>query len=123
MAQAIRSPTIAQKRAGRGIGALTSKLSRTEPTSGMAFSPLRKDCSRRLRLILAFLSWATVIALWVFVTKQELLPPLSFPQPLKVVIAFGLLWTDYDLLGNVIQSWWRIAQAFVLSSLIAIPLG
>ena len=33
------------------------------------------------------------------------------------------LWTEYDLLGNVIQSWWRIAQAFFWCAVIAIPLG
>jgi NitT/TauT family transport system permease protein len=33
------------------------------------------------------------------------------------------LWTEYDLLGNVFQSWWRIAQAFFWSALVAIPLG
>jgi NitT/TauT family transport system permease protein len=37
--------------------------------------------------------------------------------------AFGRLWTEYDLLGNVMQSWWRIAQAFVWCAVIAIPLG
>jgi NitT/TauT family transport system permease protein len=40
-----------------------------------------------------------------------------------VVQAFFRLWTDYDLPGNVFQSWWRIAQAFLWSAVIAIPLG
>jgi NitT/TauT family transport system permease protein len=34
-----------------------------------------------------------------------------------------MLWTDYDLLGNVFMSWWRIAQAFLWCAVIAIPLG
>jgi NitT/TauT family transport system permease protein len=34
-----------------------------------------------------------------------------------------MLWTDYDLLGNVFMSWWRIAQAFFWCAVIAIPLG
>jgi NitT/TauT family transport system permease protein len=33
------------------------------------------------------------------------------------------LWTEYDLLGNVLQSWWRIFQAFCWSAIVAIPLG
>ena len=40
-----------------------------------------------------------------------------------VVAAFARLWTEYDLLGNVFMSWWRIAQAFLWSAAIAIPLG
>ena len=40
-----------------------------------------------------------------------------------MVKAFARLWTEYDLLGNVFQSWWRIAQAFFWSRCVAIPLG
>src|SRR5256712_12070774 len=35
----------------------------------------------------------------------------------------GTLWTEYDLLGNVAMSWWRIAQAFFWCAAIAIPRG
>jgi NitT/TauT family transport system permease protein len=34
-----------------------------------------------------------------------------------------MLWSDYDLLGNVFMSWWRIAQAFLWCAVVAIPLG
>jgi NitT/TauT family transport system permease protein len=88
-----------------------------------AFLPLRSDCTKTTRIVLGLLSWVTVIALWFVVTELKLLPPLSFPQPLKVLVALGRLWKDYDLFGNVVQSWWRIAQAFLLSALVAIPLG
>lgn len=76
-----------------------------------------------MRLSLGVLSWVAVIALWFVVTSFKILPPLSFPEPLKVVKALARLWDEYDLLGNVVQSWWRIAQAFILSAVIAIPLG
>jgi NitT/TauT family transport system permease protein len=84
---------------------------------------IRKEVSPRLRLALGFLSWALVIAAWVALTHWEVLPPFSMPRPSGVVRAFGRLWVDYDLLGNVFQSWWRIAQAFTWCTLIAIPLG
>jgi NitT/TauT family transport system permease protein len=51
------------------------------------------------------------------------LPPFSLPKPMGVVRAFARLWTEYDLLGNVFQSWWRIAQAFFWCAVVAIPLG
>jgi NitT/TauT family transport system permease protein len=56
-------------------------------------------------------------------THWEILPPFSLPKPLGVIRAFGKLWTEYDLLGNVFKSWWRIAQAFFWCAVIAIPLG
>jgi ABC-type nitrate/sulfonate/bicarbonate transport system permease component len=64
-----------------------------------------------------------LIVLWYIVTEFQLLPPLSFPKPWSVMVAFVRLWKEYDLFGNVVQSWWRIAQAFVLSAVVAIPLG
>jgi NitT/TauT family transport system permease protein len=56
-------------------------------------------------------------------THWEILPPFSLPHPAGVIRAIVRLWTEYDLLGNVFQSWWRIAQAFFWCAVIAIPLG
>ena len=84
---------------------------------------IRKEISPRARLALAFLSWGIVVLVWFGLTQWEILPPFSLPKPMGVVRAFGKLWTDYDLLGNVMESWWRIAQAFFWCAIIAIPLG
>jgi NitT/TauT family transport system permease protein len=64
-----------------------------------------------------------VVGLWFGVTKSGLLPPMTLPDPSGVITAMARLWTEYNLLGNVFQSWWRIAQAFFWSALVAIPLG
>jgi NitT/TauT family transport system permease protein len=84
---------------------------------------IRKEISPRARLALAFLSWSIVVLVWFGLTHWEILPPFSLPKPIGVIRAFGKLWTEYNLLGNVMESWWRIAQAFFWSALIAIPLG
>ncbi len=91
---------------------------------------IRRDTSRPTRVILALVGWTLVVVLWYLATRwkvgnppHSLLPPFSVPDPWKVVVAFGSLWTDNDLLANVIQSWWRIAQAFILAAVVAIPLG
>jgi NitT/TauT family transport system permease protein len=91
----------------------------------VSFHPLeiRKDVSRKTRILLAFLSWGLIVLLWFMLTKWGNLPPFSLPRPMGVVAAFARLWTEYDLLGNVFMSWWRIAQAFLWSAAIAIPLG
>jgi NitT/TauT family transport system permease protein len=84
---------------------------------------IRKEVSPRVRWTLAFVSWGFLIALWIVLTQWEILPPFSLPKPIGVIRAFGKLWTEYDLLGNVFQSWWRIAQAFLWCAVVAIPLG
>ena len=76
-----------------------------------------------LRPVLALVAWLVVIAAWIAVTESKLLPVMALPKPWGVLQALGRLWTDYDLLGNVAQSWWRIAQAFFWSAVVAIPLG
>ncbi|MEK7406013.1 MAG: ABC transporter permease [Acidobacteriota bacterium] len=84
---------------------------------------IRKDISRHARLALAVLAWALVVTVWFGLTWWDILPPFSLPRPVAVVQAFARLWTEYDLLGNVFMSWWRIAQAFLWSAAVAIPLG
>lgn len=87
------------------------------------FLAIRKGTSRRMRLALAGLGWAVVVGAWFGVTYWQLLPPFSLPEPVGVVRAIGLLWSEYDLLGNVFHSWWRIAQAFFWCVVLAVPLG
>jgi len=84
---------------------------------------IRKEVTPRVRWTLAFVSWGSLIMLWIVLTQWEILPPFSLPKPMGVIRAFARLWSEYDLLGNVFQSWWRIAQAFLWCAIIAIPLG
>ncbi len=84
---------------------------------------IRKEISPRTRWALAFLSWGVIIAAWFALTQWEILPPFSLPHPAGVLRAIGRLGREYNLLGNVFESWWRIAQAFFWCAVIAIPLG
>ncbi len=87
------------------------------------FLGIRRPSSRRSRLLFSIGSWGVLLAVWFLLTHWDLLPPFSLPKPAGVVRAFAMLWTEYDLLGNVFQSWWRIFQAFAWCAIIAIPLG
>jgi NitT/TauT family transport system permease protein len=84
---------------------------------------IRKEVSPHARIAMAFFSWGVLLLAWIALTHWEILPPFSLPKPIGVVQAFGKLWTEYDLLGNVFKSWWRIAQAFLWCTVLAIPLG
>jgi NitT/TauT family transport system permease protein len=84
---------------------------------------IRRDVSKKTRILLAVLSWSSLVLVWFLLTQWDILPPFSVPEPAGVVQAFIRLCTEYDLLGNVFMSWWRIGQAFLWSAAIAIPLG
>ena len=84
---------------------------------------IRREVSQQTRVLLAVAAWTLVVLAWFAVTEADILPPFSLPKPVHVAQAFGRLWTEYDLLGNVFQSWWRIGQAFLWSAIVAIPLG
>lgn len=84
---------------------------------------IRRDISPRARVALAFVSWGAVVVAWFALSHSGLLPPFTLPPPAGVVKAMGRLWSEYNLLGNVFMSWWRIGQAFLWCVAIAIPLG
>jgi NitT/TauT family transport system permease protein len=83
---------------------------------------IRREVPRRMRWVFALISWSVVVLIWIALTYWSKLH-FSLPKPVGVIQAFGKLWTEYDLLGNVFMSWWRIAQAFFWSAVIAIPVG
>ncbi len=84
---------------------------------------IRKEVEPRVRIALGLATWIFIVAAWFGLTHWDILPPFTLPKPDGVLHALVRLWREYDLLGNVLQSWWRIAQAFFWCALIAIPLG
>ena len=86
-------------------------------------STIRRPIARQWQLGLGVAAWTLVVLVWFVLTRGDLLPPLALPDPAGVVTAMARLWVEYDLLGNVFKSWWRIAQAFAWCAAVAIPLG
>jgi NitT/TauT family transport system permease protein len=84
---------------------------------------IREPIPRTTQIALGAGAWTLVIATWFALTHSHVLPAFALPDPIGVVKSFFALWTEYNLLGNVFTSWWRIAQAFTWSAVIAIPLG
>jgi len=83
----------------------------------------RRKLSLFARAGLGVVAWILLLGFWYISAVLEWLPPISLPHPVDVVKAFFRLWTENDLVTNVAVSWWRIAQAFFWSAIIAIPLG
>src|SRR3984893_10983254 len=84
---------------------------------------IRKDVPPWVRWAAPFITWGVIVLLWILLPYWEGPHFSLLPTPLGVIRSFKLLWTEYDLLGNVFMSWWRIAQAFFWSAGVAIPLG
>jgi NitT/TauT family transport system permease protein len=84
---------------------------------------IRQPVERSTRVLLGVAAWCLVLGSWYALSHSGMLPPFALPDPGGVAKAFVALWTEYDLPGNVFMSWWRIAQAFVCSAVVAIPLG
>src|ERR1700729_130140 len=84
---------------------------------------IREEPAPWIRWAAPIITWGTIILLWILVPYWQGPHVSLFPRPLGVIRSFKLLWTEYDLLGNVFMSWWRIAQAFFWCAVVAIPLG
>ncbi len=84
---------------------------------------IRKDVPPWVRWAAPFITWGVIVLLWILLPYWEGPHFSLLPTPLGVIRSFRMLWTEYDLLGNVFMSWWRIAQAFLWCAVVAIPLG
>lgn len=84
---------------------------------------IRRDVSQTTRIVFIFVSWGLVLGVWAALTHWQVVSPMSLPKPTGVAKAMGSLFSEYNLLGNVAMSWWRIAQAFFWCVAVAIPLG
>ncbi|MBI2876802.1 MAG: ABC transporter permease subunit [Candidatus Tectomicrobia bacterium] len=89
----------------------------------MARWTIRGEIPRGLALGLNIAVWMVLLALWMGIVWLRLLPPMSLPHPLDVARAFVSLARDYNLIGNIAVSWWRIFQAFTIAAVVAIPMG
>jgi len=64
-----------------------------------------------------------VLAAWFAFTSSGLINPIFLPSPLKTLESFGELLTFGFVRENLIPSVLRVAGAFLLSVVIAVPLG
>ena len=55
--------------------------------------------------------------------RRPIIPASILPSPMQVVAALGYLHREQALVRSAVVSFWRITAAFLLSALVAIPLG
>lgn len=77
----------------------------------------------RTETALAFLAFAGLIGLWQLIAAFELMPARFMPGPLAVLEALGRMLFQNDFLSDIGISIARVWVAFLLSVIMAVPLG
>lgn len=72
---------------------------------------------------LAVFSIVFPLAIWFLITKYSTIEPVFLPSPGDVVAAIGNLWSKGYLIADIKISFLRVSLGFLLSVIVAIPLG
>jgi NitT/TauT family transport system permease protein len=84
--------------------------------------PLKPIAPAR-RTVLGIAFFVVLIAIWAGATFGGLIRPLFLADPLRTLEAGWELFTEYDFIGDVGVTVWRVLGGFVLAALVAVPLG
>jgi len=88
-----------------------------------AFWRIAEDISRPLSWTLFAISLVLPIVLWFLISTYAGVEPIFLPSPMGVIEALGNLWKKGYLSQDIISSFTRVTLGFLLSAIVAIPLG
>jgi len=95
----------------------------TTPPPRAAIWTVRGPLDRRLYTAIALASFLTGLAAWWVVTAAGLVEPLFLPGPVAVARRFWVWLVDGDLIDDTAISVFRVLAGFLISVVIALPLG
>jgi len=72
---------------------------------------------------IAGLVFAGLAILWTLVTEGGLIRALFLPSPLQVLARLGELWDSGQLMTDMGVSIYRITFGFIVSTVVAMPIG
>jgi NitT/TauT family transport system permease protein len=84
---------------------------------------LRMPLAQGPAFVLGFVAPVVVLGVWCGATYGGFAPPDFLPSPTEVLRGTLQLFLEHDLWGAILVSTRRIAIAFALASLVALPLG
>ncbi|MEJ2654249.1 MAG: ABC transporter permease [Acidihalobacter sp.] len=87
------------------------------------FWAIRGELSRRDYLLIAFGSFMLAMLGWWGLSVSGLVPRLFLPTPLDIAERLGHWYADGNLLADTQISVFRVTAGFLLSALMAVPLG
>jgi len=83
----------------------------------------RKSLPQRTRIALGVFGFILFLAAWQLTATSGVIRPEFLPTPLAVAKAFVRLFVDRDFASDIAISVGRVWFAFLLSVVIAVPLG
>ncbi|HXC02092.1 MAG TPA: ABC transporter permease [Opitutaceae bacterium] len=89
----------------------------------MAWFELRRDIPSWIYKTLAAVSFATVLAAWAWLSHQDFINPIFLPTPERVWDSVQSLLSDHYLWSDIRISLLRVTAGFLLSAVIAVPVG
>jgi len=84
---------------------------------------VRTEVTQRKARLLALAGLLSFLAIWCVLSYTALVPTVILPSPTEVVRAFPVLHFEEALVRSAGWSLYRVGMGFVLSALVAIPLG
>ena len=87
------------------------------------FWRITEDIPQYLHWILIAISIILPFIIWLFISKFGGIEPIFLPSPGKVIEALRGLWSKGYLTQDIVASFTRVTLGFILSAIVAIPLG
>ena len=79
---------------------------------------------KKTSAIIALIGLVVLLTVWYFLTLTgEIIPNKILPNPVKVILSYGELYTDYDLSTNVWYSVKLNIYGYLMAILLALPIG
>ena len=95
---------------------------REESTLARAFT-FRGKLRRQTGLLISLGSSLSVLAVWQCISGMGWIDPIFLPSPVAILSALWSMTVQGDILFNALISIGRISAAFLLSAVMAIPIG
>ena len=87
------------------------------------FWRIAENIPQSLSWTLTSLSIILPIALWILISRYSGIDSIFLPSPNDVIEAFNRLWTKGYLTQDIVASFTRVSLGFLLSAIVAVPLG
>lgn len=87
------------------------------------FWNINQDLSPKLFWASAIFSLMFPLLIWFLITRFTEVNSIFLPSPGDVIKATGKLWSKGYLIVDARTSFWRVTVGFILSAIVAVPLG
>jgi NitT/TauT family transport system permease protein len=88
----------------------------------MSLAPLER-VGARAQWLLGLAFFVLFVAVWAFFTLGGFVSPTFLASPITMLNEGVLLFTQYDFIGDIGMTVWRVFAGFILAALLAVPLG